>query len=67
MSLFLCIRLNNPLVLALKNENKLDSIMDCVLYDLDDDGEKEIIAVTYLSDLFVIKKEEVLIIESLIY
>jgi hypothetical protein len=53
-------RLNNPLVLALKNENKLDSIMDCVLYDMDDDGEKEIIAVTYLGDLFVIKKEEVI-------
>lgn len=33
--------------------------MDCVLYDIDDDGEKEIIAVTYLADLFVIKKEMV--------
>ena len=35
--------------------------MDCVLYDIDDDGEKEIIAVTYLADLFVIKKEMVII------
>ena len=33
--------------------------MDCVLFDINDDGEKEIIAVTYLSDLFIIKKEEV--------
>jgi len=50
-------RFKDVLVLPLKSENKLDTIMDCVLYDIDDDGEKEIIAVTYLADLFVIKKE----------
>lgn len=35
--------------------------MDCVVSDIDNDGEKELIAVTYLGDLFVIKKEEVII------
>ncbi len=32
--------------------------MDCVLYDIDGDGEMEIVAVTYLGELYVIKKEK---------
>jgi len=52
-------RLDEPIVLPLKNESKLDTIMDCVVSDIDGDGQKELIAVTYLGDIFVIKKEEV--------
>lgn len=52
-------RFSNPLILPLKNESKLDTIMDCVVFDIDDDGNKELIVITYLADLFVIKKEDV--------
>lgn len=39
----------------------METINDCVAVDLDGDGEKEIVAITYFGGLYVLKRKDVLV------
>ena len=45
-----------PIVCAIKSEQKLETIEDGMTIDIDDDGEDEIIAITYLGGLYILKQ-----------
>jgi hypothetical protein len=54
-------RFNNPIIHSLKDETNLETILDTLVVDLDNDGEKEIVVVTYLGAIYVLKLGKVVV------
>jgi hypothetical protein len=47
------------MIYTLRSENKMETVNDAVTIDIDGDGEKEIVAVTYFGGLYILKRIEV--------
>lgn len=43
------------MILPLRNDTKLETILDTLIIDIDDDGEKEFIVVTHLGGIYILK------------
>ncbi len=52
-------RFDAPIIHTLRNEMKMETVNDAVTIDIDDDGEKEVIAITYFGGLYILKRKEV--------